>query len=125
METPERQIASDPQSTSAWGNLAYALYGLRRYDEVLEASQNIFELQPQSFAAWNAQGCAYHGLKRYADAMASFEQALMHATNDRSRAVAWGNLANTHAGLNQRDEAVILFTHALALDPTIALGWGN
>jgi tetratricopeptide (TPR) repeat protein len=55
----------------------------------------------------------------------SLESALQHAESDSQRALAWQNLASTHAGLHQYDEARMLYTHALTLDPSNAFAWCN
>ena len=70
-------MALDPNSARAFTNKAWALNGLKKYDEALECSDKALGLDigPFNHFALNNKAAALNGLKKYEDALKCSDKA--------------------------------------------------
>jgi tetratricopeptide (TPR) repeat protein len=118
----ERATQADPNNFSAWFNLGYTLFQLKRWAEALPADERATTLDPTSALAWGNKGLALASLKRYEEALAAYDKAL---ALDPQLAPAWRNKGTALGHLERDEEALIAYNRALTLDPNDALVWFN
>ena len=68
--------ADDEQSSRAWYNKGQVLIKMDRYEEAIEATQEVLGLKPDYFLAWTQKCRALYELKQYQDAKTNCEISL-------------------------------------------------
>lgn len=86
--------------------------------EALTYYQRCLDLSPQLFSVLNAVGNLYHELGFYQEAVDHYQQAAPLLYEACNQAILLGNLGNSLRALGQLDEAIAVYTEAIALDPT-------
>jgi tetratricopeptide (TPR) repeat protein len=124
----------------AWGNLGYALTGLHRYEEALEAhttsrtlNERIGDTHGQA-VAWDSAGNAARMLHRYEEALEAHATAriLYEEVGDiNGQATSWDNTGNVLEALHRYEEALKAHATARALYEQTgdthgqAMAWNN
>jgi len=83
-----------PNDLEARFTLARLYEVQKRYAEAMEQYRAILELQRDSLAAWRSLGDIYLTLQQYSDALQTFQQALVWATNPEEQAGLWARILN-------------------------------
>ena len=86
--------------------------------EALTYYHRALELAPELFSVLNAVGNLYHELGFYEQAVASYRRAYPLLLEPCNQAILLGNLGNSLRALGQLDEAVAVYTEAIAIEPS-------
>jgi tetratricopeptide (TPR) repeat protein len=79
----ERARELDPMGAERHGNVAWAYWVARRYDDAIRLAQEAIELDSTASIAYQALGGAYVEKGRYADAAAAFENGFARSGGNR------------------------------------------
>ncbi|MDB5097238.1 MAG: hypothetical protein JWM80_1659 [Cyanobacteria bacterium RYN_339] len=86
--------------------------------EALTYYQRCLELDPDLFSVLNATGNLYHELGFYQEAVEHYQRAAPLLLEPCNQAILLGNLGNSLRALGSLDEAIAVYTEAIALDPS-------
>jgi tetratricopeptide (TPR) repeat protein len=109
---------------AAW-DIAYHLYGVKKYAECLPLLERAIELKPDYMAAYNSRGVAYGNLKEYEKAIEDYNRAIELEANYAS---VYCNRGLTYRNLKEYEKAIADFNRAIELDLTDTsayIGRGN
>jgi tetratricopeptide (TPR) repeat protein len=93
---------------------------LRRYEDAVDDSSKVIELDPKHAGAWHNRGVAYGYLNQLDKALANLSTAV---ELDPDHAVAWHDRGIAYAYLNEFDNAVADLSKAVKLDPNYVAAW--
>lgn len=93
---------------------ATELVTLHKYDEAIEAYDDILQLNPNYVQAWNGKGILLHAIGKTNEALTAFDEAIRI---DPNYAPGWYNKGNILATLGYKNQAIISFTKASQLNP--------
>lgn len=86
--------------------------------EALMFYHRCLELDPELFSVLNAVGNLYHELGFYDQAVAYYRRAFPLLEEPVNQSILLGNLGNSLRAIGQLDEAVAVYTEAIAIDPS-------
>ena len=92
---------------------ANTFYDLKRYQDAIEAYENVIEIEPDFFEAWNGQGKTFYELKKYPEALEAYENAIKLKPNELE---AWEGRGLTLFELGQYKYAIDSFNKALSIN---------
>ena len=78
----QKAIKINPQSTLAWKNRGDALYNLERYRAAIAAYDKALKLSPNNARVWQGRGEALYRLERFEAAVTAYDKALQLSPND-------------------------------------------
>jgi tetratricopeptide (TPR) repeat protein len=110
-------LALDPDSIESWLGLAKTLRRMGRYQEAIEANEEIIHRQQQNAWGWFGKGYALSDLQQYESALSAYEMATQLNPN---RSTFWKNKGYVLTKLQRYDEALDCFDKALYLKPQSA-----
>jgi tetratricopeptide (TPR) repeat protein len=117
----DRASQLDPNSYSAWFNVAYTLDDLGHYEQALVAYDRAISLNRNDATVWINKGFSLQdGLGRSQEALAAYEQALGLDPKD---VLAWNGKGNALYSLKRYDEAMAAYEQATTLDPSDVSNW--
>jgi tetratricopeptide (TPR) repeat protein len=93
---------------------------MRRYQDAVDDSSRVIDLDPKHAGAWHNRGVAYGYLKQLDKAVDNLSRAI---ELDPSHAVAWHDRGIAYAYLKQPDSALTDFSRAVELDPKYVAAW--
>src|SRR5271157_977260 len=64
------------QTAKVWFDKGVALYGLGKYNEVIQACDKAIQLKPDDAEAYNNKGLALDGLNKYDEAIQAYDKAI-------------------------------------------------
>ena len=104
----------------SWQEKGAILLGQGRYDEALQAFDQVLRLDPANAETWNAKGSALFQMGRYSDAVRCFKTAigLKPSFSD-----AWNNEAAALCAMGRYNEAMAACDRVLGLNPRNADAW--
>lgn len=105
---------SDPQVLQ---NIAFALHGSDKLEEVLEVYRRAADLMPDDWVLWNNWGNALYNLGRYVDSIPKFVVAL---EKNPDYEIAWNNIGNALEKLGLYAESLPFHLRAIEIDDTFA-----
>jgi len=106
---------------AAW-NVAYKMYGEKKFTECLPFLNRAIELNPDYAIAFSSRGYVYVELKQYERAIPDFDRAIALDPND---AAAYHNRGIAYRNLKQYEQAIADYDRAIALDPNDAAAYHN
>lgn len=86
--------------------------------EALSYYHRCLELAPDLFSVLNAVGNLYHELGFYEQAVVHYRRAYPLLEEPINQAILLGNLGNSLRALGQLDEAIAIYTEAIAIEPS-------
>jgi tetratricopeptide (TPR) repeat protein len=86
--------------------------------EALTYYRRCLDLDPDLFSVLNASGNLYHELGFYQEAVDHYHRAAPLLFEPCNQAILLGNLGNSLRALGNLDEAIAVYTEAIALDPS-------
>lgn len=86
--------------------------------EALAFYHRCLELDPDLFSVLNAVGNLYHELGFYEQAVTYYRRAFPLLQESVNQSILLGNLGNSLRAIGQLDEAVAVYTEAIAIDPS-------
>jgi tetratricopeptide (TPR) repeat protein len=101
-----------PANTDARRGMADAWFGEGRYDEAIEAYQDLLARGDDTARAYTSLGISLVGRSRDGEAVAAFERAVQLAPND---AAIRSNLGNALASVGRLDDAASQYREAIRL----------
>src|SRR6266699_4412979 len=90
------------KSKEEWLQEGFALYNLKRHEEMLAAYEQAIRLDPNDALAYHGKGAALRNLKRHEEALAAYEQAIRL---DPNSAIAYYNKGLALNQLEHHEEA--------------------
>jgi tetratricopeptide (TPR) repeat protein len=109
-------VSKDVQKAQSWDALAYAYFGDKLYDRMLEAAEARLSIDRYSYFPWLQKGVALRALGRPADALPAFDEALFW-DRENEQAVAWLNKSLIYAERGERELALLHLSEAVRLCP--------
>lgn len=119
LNTFDYAIGKAPYDVNLWNARAVPLLALKQYEEIIENSEVVLQMDPDSSnaaIAWNSKGAALVELHKYDDALDAFNQAFQFNPKD---GIIWYNWARLHMLKGREDSAISCLITALELDPTL------
>lgn len=101
---------------------ANTFHELKRYQDAIEAYENVIEIEPNFFQAWNGQGKTFYELKKYPEALEAYESAIKLKPNYLE---AWEGRGLTLFELGQYKYAIDSFNKALSLNQEQPKIWNS
>jgi tetratricopeptide (TPR) repeat protein len=133
-----RPIAEWPSRDQAWQDIERGMQGAveklwlnrgswhfgdqERYDEALEAYNELLRLNPSSKSAWLGRGNALSSLEtpHYEEALSAYDEVLRL---DPASTWAWYGKGLSYAGLKRYEEAIEAYDEELRLNPSHEHSW--
>ncbi|GAB2175439.1 tetratricopeptide repeat protein [Dongia sp. agr-C8] len=126
LELLRKAVATRPEESLYWNNLAAACLAIERSQEAVDAVTKALALDPKNFMAWQNLGLARRDLGDQAGAAEAFDKAAALGSLDANSLASWGECLGA---LRRFQEAETVVRRGLALsgdkDPAIVslLGW--
>jgi tetratricopeptide (TPR) repeat protein len=133
MQASEDAVKLDPKLEEALTARAWAYQLQESWDEAIAQYLAVAELggrssparRMASFARNNAAWLWLEPLREREGSLQQAERLLWQAVSEYPNKVVYANLAEVARRLKRYDDAVTLFAHAVALDPTYVSGWNE
>jgi tetratricopeptide (TPR) repeat protein len=116
-----QQNATQPNETR-WFNVGLNLYSQDRYNESLQAYNNVIEINQRNEAAWNNKGIDLSLLGRYDEALVAFDRA---TSINSSYAEAWYNMGVAYDLKGDLNSAIQAYNKATEINPNYEKAWIN
>jgi eukaryotic-like serine/threonine-protein kinase len=119
IEALKRSVAIRP-TDGGYGNLAIALFRLRRFDEAADQFRKAIQMAPDVYDKWASLGDAEYYGGRQVQAMTYYKKAVELATAQLTAspndATILGDLGGLHSMLGDKTQAVEYMNRALAIN---------
>lgn len=114
----QRSAESAPDSPVPLAYIGIMLESQGCPAEALAFYHRCLVLAPELFSVLNAVGNLYHELGFYERAVEHYRRALPLLQESVNQSILLGNLGNSLRALGQLDEAIAIYTEAIAIDPS-------
>jgi tetratricopeptide (TPR) repeat protein len=116
------QINTTQLNESEWFNVALTLYNQDRYNDSLQAYNNVIAIDPLNAVAWNNRGIDLALLGKDTEALMSFGRA---GSINASYAEPWYNMGVIYDRENDLDSAIKAYNRATQINPNYQRAWFN
>lgn len=116
------QINATQLNESEWFNVALTLYNQDRYNDSLQAYNNVIAIDPLNAVAWNNRGIDLGLLGKDDEALMSFGRA---GSINASYAEPWFNMGVIYDRENDLDSAIKAYNRATQINPNYQRAWVN
>lgn len=120
LDAYQQTLALDPANAPAWNSLGDVHLAQARYQEATQAFHRAIEIDPNFGWPYHNLGLISSDYGAHETALPLYRQAIERHRDDRSRAISWDKLGDTHLALGDAAEAGDAYRQAIQLAPDYA-----
>jgi tetratricopeptide (TPR) repeat protein len=116
------EAVSHQKTTAEWFDEGLTLYNQGKYDEAIQAFDEVIRLDPKRPTPWNNKGNALYKQGKYTEAIQAYDVAI---SLDPEYSNPWNNKGGALDSLGKYEEAIQAYDEAIRLDSEYADAWSN
>ncbi|MCQ2580091.1 MAG: tetratricopeptide repeat protein [Treponemataceae bacterium] len=117
------ELSVNDRNIESYVVMCWALFRLKRYNEVVEYSQKALKINPNEYRIIENLGETYFYLDRYSEALRNLEKYVDALPNGDRTSTAYFFMGEIYRIEGKNHHADIAYSHAVKKEPSIALWW--
>ncbi len=119
-EAYQKVVELDPEDVESWNSLGDVYLAMAQYQEAGQAYRQAIKLDPDYAWPYHSLGLISTDHGAHQPALTLYRQAIERHEDDRSKAISWNKLGDTHLVLENPKEAERAYQQAVELAPDYA-----